>query len=420
MIRALALLLLLPQSDDLQKRVRMDGQKLYVDDKLLYDGSWQKAEVKVADLGGRRAKVLSGEFPGWKQIVVLVDGEEKLRLPVKSIEKPIAWPPVRAEEVKPLLKKLTETSDGKKTFVVMLSTEKGDSEIFRGPVHETRVERTVGSFVVYLSDEVLYRVTKSSRPAARAEDVLTAMNTFRVQAGVEVVRITPSLAKGCDLHALYLAKNEPRGLSGHEEDPKGVGFTEEGARAGRRSVISPFNPHETPIDAVESLMATLYHRVSVLHPALSEAGIGWAYRRDGVGYLVIDVGSVDLKVDPKKYPIVYPVDGQKDVPVEFGLGSRETPNPLPDGVQTAGYPVTAMFSDRVRRGPDVEAKLLEGAQEVACWLSTPDLPARKDWPQPGVVCLIPREKLKPSTLYTVKLRDRTSGVEKEWSFTTQR
>jgi len=57
---------------------------------------------------------------------------------------------------------------------------------------------------------------------------------------------------------------------------------------------------------------------------------------------------------------------------------------------------------------------------VACWLSTPDAPARKDWPQPGVLCLIPKEKLKPATAYTARFKDRLSGLEKEWSFTTRK
>jgi hypothetical protein len=418
MTRLATLLLLLQAApDDFQKRGRTDGSKIFVDDKLLFEGPWKTAEIRLVDFGGRRAKALFGAFPVWKQVVVVADGEERLRLPVRSEAKPIDWPPVRPEEVKPLLKKLTETEGEKKTFVVSLSTDKGDVEIYRGPAYETRVERTTGGFVVWLNDEVLYRVTKWTKPNLRVEDVFMAVNLHRAKAGLEVTRLTPALSRACDLHALYLAKNEPKGLSGHEEDPKGLGYTEEGARAGKRSVIAPFNPHESVLDATESLMATLYHRVSMLQPGLSEIGAGWAYRKDGLGYLVIDVGSTDLKVDPKVYPIVYPPNGQTDVPVEFGLGSRETPNPLPDGVQTAGYPVTIQFPERSRR-LEVEARLLQGTLELACHVSTPDKPARADTPQPGVVCLIPKEKLRPSTSYTVRVKERTTGLEREWTFTT--
>ncbi|HYE98762.1 MAG TPA: hypothetical protein VEJ18_07615, partial [Planctomycetota bacterium] len=204
----------------------------------------------------------------------------------------------------------------------------------------------------------------------------------------------------------------------HDEDPRGAGYTEEGARAGKRSVISPFHPHETPLEGVASLMATLYHRVSMLNPALTEIGVGWAWRRDGLGYLVIDVGAAEGRVDPRTYPVVYPAPGQSDVPLEFGLGSRETPNPLPAGVESGGYPVTVQFPERLGKVLDLAVALLDPAgAEVPCHLSTPDRPARADWPQDGVVCLIPKEKLRPSTTYHVQLSYR-DAPPRRWSFTT--
>jgi hypothetical protein len=419
-LRVVLLLALLSQADDFQKRVRMDGSKVLVDDQVLYDGPWKNAEVTVVDFTGKRAKQTFGSFEPWKQIVLSVDGEERLRLPVKSLAKPMAWPPFRLDDVKPALKKLTETVGGKKTFVALVSTEKADFEIYRGPEYETRAERTAGSFTVFLNGDLLYRVSRPSKPPPRVEDVVMALNLQRVRAGLGVTRPLPALSKSCDLHALYLTKNESRGLSGHEEDPRGVGYTEEGARAGKRSVISPFAPHESPVEAVDSLMATLYHRVALLNPAVGEIGVGWASRRDGLGFLVVDVGGSDVRPDAKLFPIVYPVNGQEEVPLEFGLGGREAPNPIPDDGSSGGYPVTIQIPERRGRSCDAEVQLLDGTNPVACWLSTPDAPARKDWPQPGVLCLIPKEKLKPATTYTARFQDRLSGLEKEWSFSTRK
>jgi hypothetical protein len=301
-----------------------------------------------------------------------------------------------------------------------VSTEKADFDIFRGEPAETRVERFPDAFVVYYSNRVIYRASKPLRPPLLPADLLAAVNEHRVRSKLPRVRHSTILARGADLHALYLSKNDFKGLSGHEEDPKGAGYTEEGARAGKRSVISPFAPHETALDAVESLMATLYHRVSMLQPALTEVGIGWAFRRDGLGYLVVDVGTVDAKHDPKLWPVLCPAPGQTGVPVEFGLGARENPNPLPDGVSTGGYPITVMFPEKVEKLLDLEVGLTAGGQDVPCWVSTPDRPARSDWPQPGVVCLIPKEKLKPGTTYTARFRYRESGASREWMFTTKR
>ncbi len=419
-LSAVFLVLLLPQTDDFQKRVRIEGNRLLADDQVLYEGSWKKAEVSIADIGGKKAREFFGEHQPWKQVVVTIDGEERLRLPVRSLAKPIAWPPTRPEEIRPQLKKLTETVGNRKSFVALISTDKADLEIYRGPEYETKVERTLSSFTVYLNNEVLYRISRPDRPPARVEDVVMAINLKRVKAGLGVVRPVPGLSKGCDLHALYLTKNDARGLSAHEEDPRSTGYTDEGARAGKRSVISPFPPQETPVEAVESLMATLYHRVALLNPTVVEVGVGWANRRDGLGFLVVDVGGVDLKPDAKLYPIVYPVNGQEDVPLDFCLGARENPNPIPEDGTVSGYPVTIQIPERRGRGSDAEVRLFFGETEVSCWLSTPDSPARKDWPQPGVLCLIPREKLRPATLYIVRFKDRLSGLEKEWSFSTRK
>jgi len=412
---------LLVQTDDFQKRVRIDGSRVLVDDQVLYEGPWKRAEVKVADVGGRKARTFFGGFTPWKQVIVLVDGEERVRLPLRSLAPPVAWPPSRLEDVKPVVKKLTETAAGRKIFIVLVSTEKDDFEIYRGPEYETKVDRTLSSFTVTLGGELLYRLSRPEAPPSRVEDVVLAINRMRLQAGLEVVRPIPGLSRGCDLHSLYLTKNQPKGLSAHEEDPKGIGHTEEGARAGRRSVISPFSPQQSPVDAVGSLMATLYHRVAVLNPSIVEIGVGWAYRKDGLGFLVVDVeGGAGGRADPKLYPIVYPANGQEDVPLEFGLGGRENPNPIPDEGALGGYPVTVQIPERRGRGADAELKLYTGGTEVAGWLSTPDAPARKDWPQPGVICLIPREHLRPGSVYTVKFRDRLSGLEKEWTFSTRK
>lgn len=417
---AVFLVLLLPQSEDFQKRVRIEGGRVLADDQVLYEGPWKKAEVSVVDLGGKKARALFGDHEPWKQVVVTIDGEERLRLPVRSLARPIPWPPTRPEEVKPQLKKLTETVGTRRSLVALVSTEKADHEIYRGPEYETRVERTASSFTVYLNGDVLYRVSRPDRPPPRVEDVVLAINQRRVQAGLQVVRPVPGLSKGCDLHALYLTKNEARGLSGHEEDPKGVGYTDEGARAGKRSVISPFPPQETPVEAVESLMATLYHRVALLQPALVEIGVGWAIRRDGLGFLVVDVGGSEGRSDARLFPIVYPVNGQEDVPLDFCLGARENPNPIPEDGTVAGYPVTIQIPERRGKPCDADVRLLTGQTEVACWVSTPDAPARRDWPQPGILCLIPKQRLQPATLYTVRFKDRLSGLEKDWSFTTRR
>ena len=100
------------QADDFQKRVRIDGLKVRVDDQVLHDGPWKDAKVDVVDFSGKRARQTFGAFEPWKQIVLTIDGEERLRIPVKSLAKPISWPPVRVDDVQPSVKRLTETVTG--------------------------------------------------------------------------------------------------------------------------------------------------------------------------------------------------------------------------------------------------------------------------------------------------------------------
>ena len=81
----------------------------------------------------------------------------------RLIAKPIAWPPTTLEEVRPLVKKLTEDRDGKLTFTVLVTTEKGEFPVYVGPPGETRLERSADQFLVRLGDKVIYRVSRAAR-----------------------------------------------------------------------------------------------------------------------------------------------------------------------------------------------------------------------------------------------------------------
>ena len=73
--------------------------------------------------------------------------------------------------------------------------------------------------------------------------VLDKINSYRKLAGLKPVTVDPALCKGCFAHAQYLIKNADhpsvKGLGTHSEDPKLPGYTEEGAKAAKSSVITP-------------------------------------------------------------------------------------------------------------------------------------------------------------------------------------
>lgn len=413
-LAVLALSALLRQEDFLS-RVRTEGARVWVDDRLVFEGRGQQAQVSVA--GSR----------GWKQVVIAVDGQERVRLPVPSLRKPIAWPPVYLDDLKPALKKVLEDDGQKQTLVLVVSAQDGtETEIYRGPFFETRTERQPEGLLFRLDGEPYYRLTVAPRPRVTPRDVAAHVNAIREKAGVPRLAFSGELSRACDLHALYVARNPVYGLAAHDESPSGIGYTEEGARSGARGLLSQFRSVETPCDAVDGILATLYHRAGLFETGASEIGVGWAFKRDGMGQLVLDLGPPGAPKPPRTTPILWPVPDQTDVPLEFGLGAGEQPNPVPDPGAKPGYPVTLHFLQAGWRPVDSEARLSIGARAVPCWVSTPERPALKDRPQPLVVCLIPKEKLKPSTTYTVGFSCRQGGVDgsprwsKEWSFTTGR
>ena len=138
------------------------------------------------------------------------------------------------------------------------------------------------------------------------------------------------------------------------------------------------------------------------------------------GQLVIDVGTLTGKPKPGKWPVRYPGPNEKDVPLEFGLGSPETPDPLPVGIKEAGYPITIQYRRDIANPHAPKAKLFAGKKEVPCWATTPEDPSRTDHPQPGTIFMIPKKKLQPGTRYTVRMIDRETGKKRSWSFTTEK
>lgn len=128
--------------------------------------------------------------------------------------------------------------------------------------------------------------------AKLAEHLLARVNRARQEAGLGAVEWDADLSRGCDLHAQYLVRNfaDPatKGLGMHNEDPKHAGYTPEGQRAGRASVIASDG---NAMDSVESWLATLYHRVPLLHPSLKRIGLATIRLPDQNWMTLIDCGS---------------------------------------------------------------------------------------------------------------------------------
>ena len=103
---------------------------------------------------------------------------------------------------------------------------------------------------------------------------------------------------------------------------------------------------------------------------------------------------------------MFPAEDQKAVPVLFGLGIPESPNPLPPEAGqsrvSAGYPVTVTFPRRVRIR-NVKATLAvkrdsaseSSSNEVPAWVSSPEKPAIQNSTitQGNTICIISKAPL---------------------------
>jgi hypothetical protein len=276
---------------------------------------------------------------------------------------------------------------------------------------------------------------------------LSRLNAFRVLAGQSPVAVDPALSQGCVAHARYLVLHHGEastsGLGVHKETAGQAGYTPNGDVAARRSVITagesslPALPErDWPVAELDKWVASLYHRVPVLSPPLRRVGIGYARNDKGtVWYTVLDVGADPTAIVQgarrSVTPVLYPGDGQTDVPRGFGRGTAEVPNPLPAErtPQDSGYPITASFPAGMRvRG--VMATLRResrtedgrsGMEDVPFWLSMPEKPASAA-DQENTVCLISTRKLERQTTYRVTVEATVSGQKWKgsWKFTTGR
>jgi hypothetical protein len=247
--------------------------------------------------------------------------------------------------------------------------------------------------------------------------VLRLVDRYRAAVGLPPVVLDAKLSKGCREHAEYMRLNRDSdamvGLNAHTQRPDLPGATPDGAACGKAADLFPgVSDLEVAVDA---WMSGLYHRRPILTPTLERIGVGYAKLPDGSYMAALMFVDGKQPGAAAKWPVAYPADRQRDVPLDFG---NEVPNPVPGGGR-AGYPVTIQFPpfDKVT---GVKARLVDrGGKPVAFHLSDPEHPATS-FGQYGVVCLIPKLPLRPDSRYDVRVEATWNGKPGtwSWSFTT--
>ena len=267
-------------------------------------------------------------------------------------------------------------------------------------------------------------VTAIPTPSAEEQRALDWLNRYRTRAGLPPATLEDALNGAARAHAAYLAANPAqRAANPHGEKPGTPGFTgatgEDRVRyfgmAGQVAEVIDFTTRAE--QAVDDWLATLYHRVPLVHPGLQALGYGLAVG----GGSAINVMETTLLPDlPGVSPWPYP--GQSGVPTEWDGAEEPAPLRLYPGVSgPLGYTVSLTFGGNVRslslgqaylRGPDGPVELMLFS------------PANDDRLR-DTVAVIPTRPLRPGATYQatfagqVDLGDGPTPYQQSWSFTTR-
>jgi hypothetical protein len=313
-------------------------------------------------------------------------------------------------------------------------------ELFMGALGMTigELESKWRTWLLGSRSGVAERIDKQNANAwpPEALQVLEYMNKLRGQAfekrvqGLWQLKFDPELSEQCALHADYLVLHpeQKKWPDAHEEYADKEGFTVEGAWAGAHSVIV-WGDVKDYMEAVDVWMGSFYHRLPLIDPGLLRIGWGWKGE-----WVVMDTSSLAAPYD-KEFVVVWPYDGQDDVPTAF-VGN-EFPDPVPSGepgsvneAEVFGYPVTLQTNPVDSTGAvEITLRLYEGKdgkKEVPCHFSTPTKPTNPELAPSGAWCLIPEAALKMKTHYKVVAEWKRgagpagTGVGKtmEWTFKT--
>ena len=250
-------------------------------------------------------------------------------------------------------------------------------------------------------------------PDAGQKSALAVANAYRSTLGLPPLRLDPRLCAAARAHSDYLEKN---GLLAHDQRPDRPGYLA-GRPAERRAVfgyaggcyenIGQGSP--TVEQAVRDLFDAPYHRLAFLQPGSPDFGAGTVGDRT-----TLEVGTTN-----DSGVVVYPGDGQRNVPTRWEGNELPDPLRLHPGRAPVGYAITFFhFSPQGGRVRVTQARLTNGqGAPVPIYLNTPE---NDDELKNGAL-LIPRQPLLPGGSYKVAVTATTEtgeSLSRTWSFTT--
>lgn len=256
------------------------------------------------------------------------------------------------------------------------------------------------------------------------DESITQMNHYRTALSLPGFTVSNPLQKAAQAHSNYLSINQ---VSGHAQSPSGIGYVGSNPLArgnyfGYLGSVGEGITYEKRKGSlgIEDLMDAPYHRLSIIHPKNTFAGVGY----NNQGGLVVNYGAMS-DTEQTADVVLYPYNKQNDAKVSWY--AAENPNPLRfwglDRIHV-GYPISYAYFPEENDDELVVTNLsLKDSQnrDLPFYDVTPE---RDDYAKHHVF-LIPKSPLKPGETYTVNVeafaKDNSNNqrdISKEWSFTT--
>ncbi len=239
---------------------------------------------------------------------------------------------------------------------------------------------------------------------------LERANCYRGALGLDAMELGPALDIAAQNHAEYMDSNAE---ITHEEDRDAEGYTgqwpwDRAENAGYDWVSGAISEVVSygygPDGAVDGWMNTVYHRIPFTSPEVIVTGFGQEKRYSSMTFVTPYPYSEDVAV-------LYPVDGQVDVPTRFN-SDEEVPDPAPDATDV-GPPITVTVGSTTAPGTDQNPFVLV-LREAS--LSGPDgdvelieLVPDDDPYLLQAIALVPVEPLAADSDYEVEVKITWSG-----------
>lgn len=253
------------------------------------------------------------------------------------------------------------------------------------------------------------------------DKALQFINQVRLDAGLGTLKLNEKLVKAAQSHSNYKLMNGDSLEGAHYQKIEDIGFT--GSRPSDRasyygyegSVGEGIARLTTARIAVEGLLNAPYHRMDVLNPNYTEIGIGY----NPLGVTVANYGTTEGFSN--NTVVIYPYNGQKDVPVVWY--DNENPSPLErfgKSMTFAGFPISLSLHDAYTKELVADLVVLKDSngEEVPYYLINDT--------DSNSIFVIPKNILKLGAKYEVyirALRKLQTGeeevIERSWEFSTQ-